>query len=100
MPSRKPRVSREKTVVAQAPCRADLAGSTLDIWPLYLFHPGAVTVNFAVNVLAIAAYRQLRAKPFNCAHLIPAGKSASQILTSSAAQASSSMLWERALFNS
>jgi D-glycero-alpha-D-manno-heptose-7-phosphate kinase len=29
----------------------DLAGGTLDIWPLYLFHPGAVTVNFAINVL-------------------------------------------------
>jgi D-glycero-alpha-D-manno-heptose-7-phosphate kinase len=29
----------------------DLAGGTLDLWPLYLFHPGAVTVNFAVNVL-------------------------------------------------
>jgi D-glycero-alpha-D-manno-heptose-7-phosphate kinase len=29
----------------------DLAGGTLDIWPLYLFHRGAVTVNFAVNVL-------------------------------------------------
>jgi D-glycero-alpha-D-manno-heptose-7-phosphate kinase len=23
----------------------------MDIWPLYLFHPGAVTINFAVNVL-------------------------------------------------
>jgi len=34
-----------------APCRVDLAGSTLDLWPLYLFHPGAVTVNFAVNIL-------------------------------------------------
>jgi len=29
----------------------DLAGGTMDLWPLYLFHPGAVTVNFAVNVL-------------------------------------------------
>ena len=29
----------------------DLAGGTLDLWPLYLFHPGAVTVNFAVNIL-------------------------------------------------
>jgi D-glycero-alpha-D-manno-heptose-7-phosphate kinase len=27
----------------------DLAGATLDIWPLYLFHPGAVTVNCAVT---------------------------------------------------
>lgn len=39
------------TIVAHAPCRVDLAGGTMDIWPLYLFHPGAVTVNFAVNVL-------------------------------------------------
>jgi D-glycero-alpha-D-manno-heptose-7-phosphate kinase len=34
---------------AQAPCRVDLAGGTLDIWPLYLHHAHAVTVNFAVN---------------------------------------------------
>ncbi|HEX9256271.1 MAG TPA: hypothetical protein VF938_12025, partial [Candidatus Angelobacter sp.] len=39
------------TIVAHAPCRVDLAGGTLDLWPLYLFHPGAVTVNFAVNIL-------------------------------------------------
>jgi D-glycero-alpha-D-manno-heptose-7-phosphate kinase len=37
------------SVTAQAPCRVDLAGGTLDIWPLYLFHSGAVTVNFAVD---------------------------------------------------
>ncbi len=40
-----------RAIVAQAPCRADLAGSTLDLWPLYLFHPGAVTLNFAVSVM-------------------------------------------------
>ncbi len=40
-----------QTIVAHAPCRVDLAGGTVDIWPLYLFHPGAVTVNFAVSVL-------------------------------------------------
>ena len=39
------------SVTATAPCRVDLAGGTLDIWPLYLFHSGAVTVNFAVSVL-------------------------------------------------
>jgi D-glycero-alpha-D-manno-heptose-7-phosphate kinase len=38
-------------IVAQAPCRADLAGGTVDLWPLYLFHSGALTVNFAVNIL-------------------------------------------------
>ena len=37
------------TVFAKAPCRVDMAGGTIDIWPLYLFHTGAVTVNFAVD---------------------------------------------------
>ncbi len=37
------------TVFAKAPCRVDMAGGTIDIWPLYLFHAGAVTVNFAVD---------------------------------------------------
>ncbi len=37
--------------MATAPCRADLAGGTLDIWPLYLFHPGAVSVNVALSIL-------------------------------------------------
>jgi D-glycero-alpha-D-manno-heptose-7-phosphate kinase len=27
-----------------------LAGSTLDLWPLYLLHPGAVTLNFALTI--------------------------------------------------
>ena len=44
-------MNKTDTIVAQASCRVDLAGSTLDLWPLYLFHPGAVTVNFAVNIL-------------------------------------------------
>src|SRR5271166_4983578 len=38
-------------ILTTAPCRADLAGGTLDIWPLYLFHPGAVSVNIALNIL-------------------------------------------------
>jgi D-glycero-alpha-D-manno-heptose-7-phosphate kinase len=37
-------------VFAKAPCRVDLAGATLDIWPLYLFHDDVVTVNFAVDL--------------------------------------------------
>ncbi len=37
-------------ITAKSPCRVDLAGGTLDIWPLYLNHDGAVTVNFAVNL--------------------------------------------------
>ncbi len=41
----------EGSIVTTAPCRADLAGGTLDIWPLYLFHPGAVSVNVALSIL-------------------------------------------------
>jgi len=36
-------------VEASAPTRIDLAGGTLDIWPIYLYHPGAVTVNVAID---------------------------------------------------
>src|SRR5258707_13390318 len=36
-------------IEAKAPTRVDLAGGTLDIWPLYLFHPGAVTINAAIT---------------------------------------------------
>src|SRR5947208_2504722 len=36
-------------VEARAPTRVDLAGGTVDIWPLYLFHPGAQTVNLALR---------------------------------------------------
>src|SRR5947209_17267956 len=43
-------LSSGPAIVAKAPCRADLAGGTIDLWPLYLFHPGAMTVNFAVNI--------------------------------------------------
>jgi D-glycero-alpha-D-manno-heptose-7-phosphate kinase len=43
--------TKSSTIVSHAGCRVDLAGSTLDLWPLYLFHPGAVTLNFAVNIL-------------------------------------------------
>ncbi len=36
-------------IESKAPTRVDFAGSTLDIWPLYLFHPGAVTLNAAIS---------------------------------------------------
>lgn len=39
-------------IESAAPPRVDLAGGTIDIWPLYLFHPGATTVNFAITLHA------------------------------------------------
>jgi D-glycero-alpha-D-manno-heptose-7-phosphate kinase len=41
-------------IESSAPTRVDLAGGTVDIWPLYLFHPGASTVNFALSLRASA----------------------------------------------
>lgn len=40
-------------LVAVAPNRIDLAGGTLDIYPLYLFEEGGITVNAAIDVQSI-----------------------------------------------
>src|SRR6266550_8980902 len=53
---------RGSTILAQAPCRADLAGGTIDLWPLYLFHPGALTLNFAVNILTTCRITPLKGR--------------------------------------
>lgn len=39
-------------VQASTPTRIDLAGGTLDIWPLYLLHDGVQTVNAAITIRA------------------------------------------------
>ncbi len=39
-------------IESSAPTRVDLAGGTIDIPPIFLFHEGAATVNFAVSLLA------------------------------------------------
>jgi D-glycero-alpha-D-manno-heptose-7-phosphate kinase len=39
-----------RSLVARAWCRVDLAGGTLDIWPLGVLHPGAKTVNTAIDL--------------------------------------------------
>ena len=39
-------------IATSAPTRIDLAGGTIDIWPLYLFHEGATTLNAAISLRA------------------------------------------------
>ncbi len=39
-------------IESSAPTRVDLAGGTIDIPPLFLFHEGATTVNFALSMMA------------------------------------------------
>ena len=41
-------------IATSAPARIDLAGGTIDIWPLYLFHQGAQTINAAISLRAHA----------------------------------------------
>ena len=43
-----------RSLDTSAPTRIDLAGGTIDIWPLYLFHPGAQTLNAAISIRARA----------------------------------------------
>ena len=42
------------TITSSAPTRIDLAGGTVDIWPLYLFHEQAQTINAAISLRAHA----------------------------------------------
>jgi D-glycero-alpha-D-manno-heptose-7-phosphate kinase len=53
---------KQGAIIAQAPCRADLAGGTIDLWPLYMLHPGALTLNFAVNILTTCRITPLKGK--------------------------------------
>jgi D-glycero-alpha-D-manno-heptose-7-phosphate kinase len=43
---------------SSAPTRIDLAGGTLDIWPLYLFHAHAQTLNAAISLRAHAEIQE------------------------------------------
>ena len=50
-------------VIVRAPVRADLAGGTLDLWPLYLFHPGSRTVNVAISYFAESEVSEVASGP-------------------------------------
>jgi D-glycero-alpha-D-manno-heptose-7-phosphate kinase len=45
-------------IATSAPTRIDLAGGTIDIWPLYLFHAGAQTINAAISLRARATLQR------------------------------------------
>lgn len=48
-----------RTIHSKAPTRIDLAGGTLDIWPLYLFLPRATTINLAIDLFAETTLKEL-----------------------------------------
>ena len=53
-----------ETIEASAPARIDLAGGTLDLWPLHVLHPGSVTVNLAIDRRARCRLRRAPGSDF------------------------------------
>ncbi|HEY7114461.1 MAG TPA: hypothetical protein VIA45_16145 [Thermoanaerobaculia bacterium] len=49
-----------EVIEASAPARVDLAGGTLDLWPLHVLHPGSITVNLAIDRRARCRIRRSR----------------------------------------
>ena len=54
----------DEFVEASAPARIDLAGGTLDLWPLHVLHPGSVTVNLAIDRRARCRLRRAPGRDF------------------------------------
>ncbi len=44
-------------ILSSAPARVDLAGGTLDLWPLHVLHPGTFTINVAIDLFASCRVR-------------------------------------------
>jgi len=61
------------SVRVTAPCRVDLAGGTLDIWPTGLLHPGSLTVNIAIPV-EVELVVDLAGEPDSVLHTTPKGE--------------------------
>lgn len=45
-------------LVAKSPTRVDLAGGTIDLWPLYLFLESAPTINLAIDIFTEARLKK------------------------------------------
>lgn len=49
-----------KLIRVQSPTRVDLAGGTLDMWPLYTFTGGALTINVAIDIWTSAEISEIK----------------------------------------
>lgn len=47
-------------IQVKSPTRVDLAGGTLDFWPLYLFLENPVTINVAIDIFTSVELRELK----------------------------------------
>ncbi len=57
--------SIEGKFTVSAPTRVDLAGGTLDLWPLYCFTGGAKTINLALDLFAQVRFEVSRSDVFS-----------------------------------
>jgi len=49
-------------ITSRAPTRIDLAGGTIDLWPLYLFLERPTTINLGIDLFAEAELIESDAK--------------------------------------
>ncbi|MBI2711767.1 MAG: hypothetical protein HYX41_02725, partial [Bdellovibrio sp.] len=76
-----------KSICSKAPTRIDLAGGTVDIWPLYLFLESPTTLNLAIDLFAEAE--------LNFTDPTPASRKKSQVVLESVDQGLKTELsWE------
>lgn len=59
-----------KSIHSRAPTRIDLAGGTLDIWPLYLFLKHSLTLNLGIDLFAEASIELLPRSEANSGQVI------------------------------
>jgi D-glycero-alpha-D-manno-heptose-7-phosphate kinase len=81
-----------RRVLSRAPTRVDLAGGTVDLWPLYLLLDRPLTVNAAIDLDAAATIERvegsgldIRSHDRDAACRLPAGTGLSEALASSPA---------------
>src|SRR5262249_12089877 len=61
-----------KKATVSTPCRVDLAGGTVDLWPIYLYMGGLELVNMGIDVVATT---ELTWKPSKSGHRISVSSS-------------------------
>ncbi len=48
-----------KKIIVEIPTRVDLAGGTLDIWPIYLLHNNCYTINIAIDLKVLIEFEKI-----------------------------------------
>ncbi|MGK5086697.1 hypothetical protein WDW86_04010 [Bdellovibrionota bacterium FG-2] len=56
-------LAKNSKISSSAPTRIDLAGGTLDIWPLYLMTPQALTINLGIDLFAAVTLETSQPSP-------------------------------------